>query len=169
MAPQATGFRGRYRYAGGHYTLKENFPFVRCKIRFVGHWLRLLTFECNPSARSDDGPHQRCSDQLISSNRSVTALRTIQVDEGDASDLSDFDARRGRSSAQFSAEGAGRFPPSPLANQTRRQESLSTLRRGSRSILVLVIGHLSAERHSLPTKLTAVDDTSTSIRRYNRV
>jgi len=36
---------------------------------------------------------------LVSSNRSVTALRTIQVDEGDASDLSDFDARRGRSSA----------------------------------------------------------------------
>jgi hypothetical protein len=99
----------------------------------------------------------------------VTALRTIQADEGDASDLSDFDARRGRSSAQFSAEGAGRFQSSRLP--TRHDARKACRRFGEAQGLHWFWSSDTCRRNATRylTKLTAVDDTSTSIRRYNRV
>src|SRR5262245_28904667 len=97
------------------------------------------------------------------------ALRTAQDGEGDTSDLSDSDARRGRSSGQFLAEGDGRFPPSRLP--TRHGARKACRRFGEAQAQYRFCSWYTCQRNATryPKRLTAVDDTPTSIRRYNRV
>src|SRR5262249_56901972 len=97
-----------------------------------------------------------------------TALRTIQGDEGDTGDLSDSGSRRQASSAQFSVGEDGPFPSSH--SPTRHGARKACRRFGEAQGPILFWSSHTCQRivTRYPTRLTAVDDPSTSIRGYNR-